>query len=148
MIDWLTIGASVGFSLLGSVLITEYRLRREQSVEESAEIEQWYADSASYAAQVRRTWQRLFDSPEDHGMNLSEIQSELSLLESQISRHASQGEQLGTDQQVIDALDDLASECRRPVERSLHLNSLSEFENFREDILDQVEDVEQALEDR
>lgn len=148
MVDWITVVASVGLSVVGSMVVTEYQLRREQSVEESAELEEWYDDSAGYAAQVRRTWQRLFDSPDYIAVNLSEIQSELSLLEGQISRHASQGEQLDADEDVIEALDTLTTECRRPTDRSLHSDSLSEFEEFREDILDSVEDVEQALENR
>ena len=148
MVDWLTVIASVGFSVIGSLLITEYQLRRERSVEEAVELEEWYDDSASYAGQVRRTWQRLFDSPDRPGMNLSEIQSELSLLEGQISRHASQGEQLDANEEVIEELDDLAAECRRPDERSLHSDSLSEFEEMREDILEAVEEVEQTLDKR
>lgn len=148
MVDWLTIGASVGFSVIGSVLLTEYRLRREQAVEESAELESWYAESASYAAEVRRVWQRLFDNSGSSGGNLSEIQGEMRLLEGQISRHASNGEQLDADEEVIEALDDLAVECRRPTERTLHLNSGSDFAEFREEILATVEDLEDALNHR
>lgn len=148
MVDWLTVGTSVGLSVLGSLIVTEYQIRREQSIEESSELEEWYDDSASYAAQVRRTWQRLFDSPDHRGINPSEIQKELSLLEGQISRHASEGEQLDADEDAIEALDGLASECRRPEERPLHNDSLSEFEEMREDILEKVEEVEQTLERR
>lgn len=148
MVDWVTVIVSVGFSVVGSLIVTEYQVRREQSVEESAELEAWYGDSASYASQVRRTWQRLFDDAERPGMNLSEIQSEMSLLEGQISRHASMGEQLDADQTVIAALDTLAVEVRRPDERSLHSNSFSEFEVLREEILAAVSEVEDALANR
>lgn len=148
MVDWVTLVASVGLSLLGSALLVDYRLRREQSFEESVELEQWYSDSAGYAAEVRRIWQRLFDSAEHSGMNLSEIQSEMSLLEGQLSRHASNGEQLGADERVIETLDGLASECRRASEGRLHTNSLSEFDEYRDDVLDAVQDVEESLEDR
>jgi hypothetical protein len=148
MVDWATIGASVGLSALGSILLTEYRLQREQSVEEAAELDEWYRDSASYAAEVRRLWQRLFDSPDHPGGNLSELQSELSLLEGQISRHASTGEQMEADSNVIDALDRLATECRKPSRHTLHTNSAEEFQEYREDILDAVEDVEDALNNR
>lgn len=148
MVDWITVIVSVTLSVIGSLIVTEYQIRREQAVEESAEVEEWYADSASYASQVRRTWQRLFDSPERPGMNLSDIQSELSLLEGQISRHATEGEQIDANQDVIDALDRLAEECRRADNNTLHTNSLSEFENLREEQLEAVEAVEQALENR
>lgn len=148
MVDWATIGASVVLSVIGSIVVTEFRLRRERSVEEAVELEQWYTDSAAYAAEVRRIWQRLFDGPDNPGANLSELQSELSLLEGQISRHASTGEQLGADQAVITALDELAAACRRPVEHTLHVNSGSDFVEFRQEVIDVVEDVEQALEKR
>lgn len=148
MVDWATITASVGASLLSSILLVEYRLRRQQSIEETADLEEWYDDSASYAAEVRRVWQRLFDSAGNPGRNLSEISSEMSLLEGQISRHASHGEQLGADADVIAALDDLTTECRQPSEHTLHTNSLSDFEEFREDILTAVEDVEETLDNR
>jgi hypothetical protein len=148
MVDWLTIAASVGGSLLASIILVEYRLRRERSVEESAELDQWYNESASYAAEVRRVWQRLFDSADRSSGNLSEISSEMSLLERQISRHASNGEQLGADEEVVASLDDLAEECRQVTEHSIHLNSAAEFEEFRVDILDEVEELEATLDDR
>lgn len=148
MVDWVTVVVSVGLSVLGSLLVTEYQLRREQSVEESAELEDWYDESAEYAAEVRRTWQRLFDTPERPSMNLSEIQSEHSLLESQISRHASAGEQLGTDKQVINALDGLAQHCRKADQLTVHHNCVPEFEDLRDEILDAVQEVETSLEDR
>lgn len=148
MVDWVTVIASVTLSVVGSVLVTEYQIRREQSVEESAELEDWYDQSASYAAEVRRVWQRLFDSADRPGMNLSEIQSELSLLEGQISRHTSTGEQMGADEEVIDALDTLAARSRRPSEQSLHNNSMSDFSDHRAEILEAVEDLEEALNNR
>lgn len=148
MVDWATIGASVVLSVLGSVAVTEYQLRRKRSVEADVELEEWYTDSAAYAAEVRRTWQRLFDNPQSPGGNLSELQGELNLLEGQISRHASIGEQLGADQEVVAALDELAKACRRPAGHTVHVNSNSDFMEFREDVLDGVEDVEQAIEER
>lgn len=148
MVDWITVISSVGLSAAGSLFITEYQLRREQSVEESAELEEWYDYSASYAGQVRRTWQRLFDSSDRPSMNLSEIQSELNLLEGQISRHAINGEQVDADEDVIDSLDTLAVECRRPDGVPSHNNFIPKFEEFREDILKTVEEVEQALENK
>ena len=152
MVDWTTIGASVTLSVIGSIisslLVTEYQLRRERTVEADIELEEWYTDSAAYAAEVRRTWQRLFDGPESPGGNLSELQGELDLLEGQISRHASAGEQLGADQEVITALDDLAEACRRPVEQTIHVNAETDFVEFREEVLDAVEDVEQAIKER
>lgn len=148
MVDWLTVIASVGLSVVGSMVVTEYQLRRQQSVEESAELQDWYEDTAGYAAEAHRIWQRLFDSPDRPSGNLSEIQSELGLLEGQMSRHASTGEQIGADSEVIDALDDLARECREPAERPLHMNSMPEFEEMRDDILAAADELEETLEQR
>ena len=148
MVDWTTIVASVGLSVLGSIALTEYRLKREKSIEEATEIEEWYNTSAKYAAEVRRNWQRLFDSAENPKRNLSEIQNEMSLMENQISRHATEGERLDVDERVIETLDELAEECRQPANKPLHLNSASDFVDFREDILEAVEKVEEALQER
>ncbi|TQQ83610.1 hypothetical protein EGH24_02120 [Halonotius terrestris] len=145
MVDWLTVLASGLLSFIVSIASFEVRLRREQSVEESAEVEDWYTETAAHAAEVRRTWQRLWDSPEHPGSNLTEISSQMGLFERQISRHASSGEQLDVDPDVVDALDALAEECRKPSEHSFHSNSNSEFVEFRNDILDAVERVEEHL---
>jgi hypothetical protein len=146
MVDWLTVFVSVGLSVLGSVVVTEYQIRREQAVEESAEVDDWYAETANYASQIRRTWQRLFDTPDQYHVSLSEIQSKLSLLEGQISRHATEGEQLGVDDDVIDSLDELADTCRAPSNAPLHSDSLEQFSEFRDDCLNAVEAVEESLE--
>lgn len=58
------------------------------------------------------------------------------------------GEQLEADSSVVNALDALAVECRRPNERKLHMNSGEDFEAFREDTLAAVDDVEEAIENR
>ncbi|KZX49532.1 hypothetical protein [Haloarcula sp. K1] len=150
MVDWVTIlfsaSLSVSLSAIASMGLTEYRLKREQSVEEANEIDEWYTKSAEYAADVRRSWQRIFDTPEGQAANLSELQSEMSLLEGQISRHASEGEQLGVDEEPIEALDRLADECRRTAEHRTHINSYPEFEEFRQETLDAVEELEEVLE--
>lgn len=148
MVDWATILASVLLSALASIGLTEFRLRRKKSFEERSEIEDWYDRSAEYAAQVRRVWQRLFDSAENPSTNLSEIQSEMSLLEGQLSRHATEGEQLDVDEKVIESLDSLADACRRPVEHHKHMNSKPEFAEFREQILEEVSNLETVLDNR
>lgn len=147
MVDWITVVASVGLSVAGSLAVTEYQLRREQSVEASAELQDWRDEAAGYASEVRRTWQRLFDTPERVSLNLSELQGEHSLLEGQISRHASTGEQLDADQEVIEALDELAQQCRNVEQHHLGSNSLEEFEELRNEALDAVEEVESALDE-
>lgn len=143
MVNVATVLVSVTLSGIAALLVTEYQLRREQSIEVSAELEEWYTDSASYASQARRTWQQLFEDADRP--NLKEIQSELSLLSKQMSRHASQGEQIGADPRVVEKLDDLASECYRVGEASVHMNSASEFAEYRKDGLEVVEDLRVGL---
>lgn len=146
MVDWQTVIIAVLTSAVLSFLVTEYRIRREQSVEESAEMREWYNDCIGYTAEVARVWQRNFDEPDDHRENLSEIKSQMALIEKQISRHASSGEQLGADEDVIDALDTLAAQCSKVGERSLHMDSLDEYTEFREEIMAAVDNVEDAVE--
>lgn len=146
MVDLATIFISVSLSLISSLIVIEYRLRRKKSVEESAEVEEWYADSRKLAAEVRRNWQRLFD--EKRSPQFSELKSEMSLISSKISRHNSLGEQLGVDKEVINKLDILLEECQESSEKIIHTNSKEEFEQKRESVLNAVSDVEDYLEDK
>lgn len=148
MVDWATVVTSVLLSVVGSVIVTEYKFYRESSLEESEELEGWYDDSLEYASEVRRTWNRLFTNAENPGLNLSEIQAELSQYESQISRHASSGEQLGAEVEVIEALDEFADQCRRPTELPLHTNSTDEFIEYRDDIIEAADAVTESVQER
>ena len=148
MVDWLTVFASVSLSALGSLIVTEFQIRRERSLEESAEVEEWYGDCYSYASQVRRNWNKNFGEVDEYEMNLSELQSNLSLLESQISRHASEGEKMNLDDEVIERLDKLAEKCREATNRSLHLDSTEEFSEIEDGILEAAESVEESVDNR
>lgn len=148
MVDWATVGASVLLSVVGSIVVTEYQLQRESSIEESEEIENWYNKSASLAGQVQRSWARMFEDAEMAEMNLSELQSEMSLLEDQISRHATEGERLDANSDVISALDNLAEECRSVSELPLHMDSSSDFSDRSEDINEAAEGVIDEVSDR
>jgi hypothetical protein len=149
MVDWATVGASVGLSVIGSILVTEFQIRRERSVEESQEIEEWYDETAAYAAEIRRIWQRQWDLSNQPRGNFSELSSELSLLEGQMSRHASVGEQLtDVDQDVVDALDEVANRCRDVSEHTGYIGDDDDIEEYRENILDAVEGLEDELGNR
>jgi hypothetical protein len=146
MVDWATVGASVGLSVIGSILVTEFQIRREVSVEQSREIEDWYDETAAYAAEVRRLWQRQWDLSDQPRGNFSELSSELSLLEGQMSRHASNGEQLtGVDQDVVEALDEVANRCRDVSEHAGYIGDSDDIEEYRENILNAVEELETKL---
>ncbi|WP_281195736.1 hypothetical protein [Halorubrum sp. F4] len=146
MVDWATVGASVGLSVVGSLIVTEFQIRRELSVEESQEIDDWYDQSAAYAAQIRRIWQLQWDQADVPGRNFSKLSSKISLQETQISQHASSGEQLaGVDQDVVDALDQVANECRSLSEHSRHLNDIEEIQEIRDNILEAVGELEEKL---
>lgn len=146
MVDWVTVGTSVGLSVLGSIVVTEFQIRREQSVEESQEIEDWYDDTAVYAAEVRRLWQRKWDLSDRPRGNFSELSSELSLLEGQMSRHASDGEQLtDVDQEVVEDLDKVANKCRDVSEHTGYIGDGDDIAEYRENILNAVEQLEDKL---
>lgn len=145
MVDWPTVIASVSLSVLGSLIVTEFQLRREQSIEESAEITEWYEECYSYASQVERDWNKNFGDVEGRHINMGKLQSRLSLLETQISQHASEGEKVEIDDEVISKLDDLAKECRELTNMTLHLNSKEEFSESEDNILEAVEKLEEAV---
>jgi len=149
MVDWATVIASVVLSVIGSVLVTEFQIRRELSVEESQETDDWYNQTAAYAAEVRRLWQRQWDRSDQPKINFSELSGELSLLEGQMSRHASDGEQLtGVDQDIVGALDEVANNCRAMSEHSTYVGDEDDIEEYRKNILDAVEGLESELESR
>lgn len=143
MVDIATIGASVILSLIGSFLLTEYKLRREQSIEESVELNEWYADAGRYASEVERTWNRQYENakiPDRKG-----IKQQMALFEKQISRHTSTGEYLDADEEAIELLDELADACNTL--SGVHLTTDdSPFREAGEDCMGAAKDVEEYLE--
>lgn len=145
MVDIATIGTSVLLSLTGSFLLTEYKLRRQQSIEESAELDEWYADAGRYASEVERTWNRQYEnaqSPDRKG-----IKQQMALFEKQISRHTSTGEYLDADEDAIELLDGLADACNE-LSGVYLTNHASPFREAGEDCVAAAEDVEEYLENR
>lgn len=141
MVDFATVLASI----LSSVLVAEVRLRRKLSVEASQEVVEWYDQTAAYAAQIRRLWQRQWDLDQSRA-NFGELASNINLLESEMSRHASEGEQLDVDQGVVEALDDVTDSCRDVSDHSQYINDTEEINEYREDMLDAVSELEETLE--
>ena len=141
--------ASVVVSAVVALLATEYRLRRTQSVEESAEIEEWYIEAAQLANRLQRTWRQKFETPVQNGNfgGYDEIKSEMNLISSQLNSHASEAQGLDVDESVVEALDKTASTCQQISRTRTHLNVLPEFEEKGTEAMDRAGELERkALE--
>jgi hypothetical protein len=55
-------GLSGLVSFLVALGTTEYRLRRKQSVEDEAEVNEWYSETASIASDVQNIWESDYGS--------------------------------------------------------------------------------------
>lgn len=141
--------ASAVVSAVVALLATEYRLRRTQSVEESAEIEEWYTEATQLANRLQRTWRQKFETPVQNGNfgGYDEIKSEMNLISSQLNSHASEAQGLDVDESVVEALDKTASTCQQISRTRTHLNVLPEFEEKGIEAMDKAGELERkALE--
>ena len=136
--------ASAVVSAIVALIATEYRLRRTQSVEQSAEIEEWYVEAAQLASRLQRTWRQKFEKPVQEGgfTGFDEVKSEMNLIASQLNGHASEAQGQDVDQQVVEALDETANACQRISRTRVHMNVLPEFEERGEEVIENAEELE------
>jgi hypothetical protein len=63
MVDWTTIIISVLLATVASIITslatTEYRIRRESSVEQSEEVEKWYREAKEYSSEVKKEMEKV-----------------------------------------------------------------------------------------
>jgi soluble cytochrome b562 len=149
MVDWTTIILSVLLATVASIITslatTEYRIRRENSVEQSEEVEKWYREAKEYSSEVKKRWRRSYDITNP---DIKEIKNEMDLFAGQISSHATKGESLKVDKQVISALDDLAEECKVASKTRATMGSKSKFDDVRDSIFETADKVEEKVESR
>jgi hypothetical protein len=72
----------------------------------------------------------------------------MDLFAGQISSHATKGESLKVDKQVISALDDLAKECKVTSKTRAKMGSQSKFDDVRDSIFETADKVEEKVESR
>jgi hypothetical protein len=137
--------ASAIVSVIVAFIATEYRLRRTQSVEESADIEEWYIEAAQLASRLQRSWRQKFENPVQEGNfgGYDEIKSEMNLMSGQLNRHASKAQGVDVDENVIALLDETANICQHISQLHIHLNVLPEFREEGNKLVDKAEELEQ-----
>ena len=154
MVDVATMAASASLSLVVSILASlvafEYRFRREMSHEESQEVKDWYAEAAQLANSVQRTWRTKFEGPHERGSfsGFDEIQKEMNLSASQLSRHASKSQNLDVDEEVVNALSTTADRCRDVHDLRIHMNVMDEFKQEGRQMIEQANELEEKALDR
>ena len=149
MVNLETIVVSAAVSLVVSLASFEYRFRRERSIEESDEVNSWYADAARLGSSVQNTWKRKFVRPNERGTftSFDEVQREMNLLSNQLSRHADEGETLDVDSEVITDLRQTAAACREVHDLRIHTNSMGKFKESGQEAVDiALNTEEKALE--
>lgn len=146
MVDAVSISASAIVSLVVALGTTEYRLRRIQSVEESAEIDEWYVEAAQLASRLQKTWRRKYEKPMQEGgfTGYDEVQSEMNLMGSQLSGHASEAEGKDVDESVVQALDETADVCQEIYRVNVHLNVKQEFEEKGNKVMKKADNLEEV----
>ena len=145
MVDAVSVGASAIVSLLVALGTTEYRLRRAQSVEESAEIENWYIEAAQLASRLQKTWRQKFEKPmqENTFSGYDEVQSKMNLMAGQLNSHASEAQGKDVDEAVVNALDETANACEKVYQIHIHLNSQPEFREKGNQAVEKAEKLEE-----
>ena len=146
MVDLVSVLVSVIASVVASVGAVEYRYRREDIRQQSEEIENWYAESARFGNAIQTTWRNKFQRPlqEDTSPDLGDVQREMDLYSSQLSGHLSNSTTLDVSEEVVEALEDTLEACREVSELQLHLNSLPEFEEQDDEVMDAASNLEET----
>lgn len=148
MVDIASVLASVGTSVIVSVaaslLVVEYRYKREDVREAAQQRDDWYAEAAELGRAVQNTWRTKFQRPynNDEGFNSDELQREMNLYQSQLSTHASQAAHLDVAEDVVEALEETADACREVYAIRTHMNDGPDFQATGETVTEAANRLE------
>lgn len=154
MVEQLIIPALVSgiISFVVALGVTEYRLRRKQSVESKAEINEWYSDTASIASDVRNLWksdyERIISDERKGRVKYSEIQRAIKLRSKQINTHIADASSLSIDEEVVDELEDLKDRCSALAQATTAMGPNTEFQDRGREMVDKATRVEEIALDR
>lgn len=144
MVDVVSVSASAIVALLVALGTTEYRLRRTQTVEQSAEIEDWYIEAAQLASRLQKTWRQKFEKPmqENTFTGYDEVQSKMNLMAGQLNSHASEAQGKDVDETVVEALAETANACEGVYQVNTSLHN-SEFREKGNQAVEKAEELEE-----
>ena len=138
----LSTGASAIVSVVVSIITTEYRLRRKQTVSEQQENEDWQRQAVQFGREVRRKWQRDYEEHRKHFTSFDEMKREMKILANQLDTHANEGEDRDVDDEVVEKLRACASACRTLSQVRVSSNR-TPWEEAGEAVKDTAEDLEE-----
>lgn len=134
-------------SFLVALGTTEYRMKREQTIDAQQEIQSWYADTAQVASNVQIFWKNEYEEKRggEGTVHYDEIQRRIKLLSRQITNHISDAKSVNVDQDIVDELEELSRLCSALHDIRISLGSHTEFKEQGREMVEQAEDVEEQV---
>lgn len=147
---------SAGLSGLVSFLValgtTEYRLRRKQSVEDKAEVNDWYSETASIASDVQNIWENDYErivSDERKGrVDYDELQRVIKLRSKQMNTHIADSSSLDVDGDVVEELEQLKDKSSALSQTITSIGSNTEFRDRGREMVEKAKNVEEVALDQ
>lgn len=145
-------GLSGLVSFLVALGTTEYRLRRKQSVEDKAEINEWYSETASMASDVQNIWESDYErivSDERKGrVDYDELQRVIKLRSKQINAHIAESSSLDVDEGVVEELEQLKDKSSALSQTITSIGNNTEFRDRGREMVEKAKNVENAALDQ
>lgn len=134
-------------SFLVALGTTEYRMKREQTVDAQQEIQSWYADTAQLASTIQILWKNEYEEKhaERGPIRHDEIQRQMKLLSRQVTNHISDSKSVNVDQNIVDGLEELSRLCSSLQDVRIGLNEREEFRVKGREMVEHAEDIEEQV---
>ena len=132
-------------SFLVALGTTEYRLRREQTVETKKQVQSWYAETAQLASNVRILWKNEYEEKTngDGMIQYDEIKRQMKLRGRQINGNIGESKSVEVDQDVVDELEELGRLCSSLSDVLTRMGTNEDFRERGREIVGQAEKVEE-----
>lgn len=145
-------GLSGLVSFLVALGTTEYRLRRKQSVEDEAEVNEWYSETASIASDVQNIWESDYErivSDERKGrVDYDELQRVIKLRSKQMNTHIADSSSLDVDGDVVEELEQLKDKSSALSQTITSIGSNTEFRDRGREMVEKAKNVEEVALDQ
>ena len=146
MVSPIEILVGVGTTIVGGFLVREIWHRRQNSLEEQAEHEDWYADAVSHCEQGLQALRHFDDTSHP---NYDETRMEMRATASQLSRHAGNAAGMNVDDTVVEKLREASEACQSLNSAQTYVGDTSEwdeaFENARGSLREARDEAEDWL---
>lgn len=130
-------------TFLIGLAVSEFKIRRTQTVEEQKEVKDWYTNTAELARDIRILWESEYED-NSYAIQYDEIKKQMKLRGRKAHKHISSSAAKDIDQELVDELDDLGRLCKSLSDIFIGIggDSSDEFKEKGEEIIKQAEKVE------